>query len=97
MSKLKNINFKLEALKRDAPIRKGEHIANLHVEGTLKSDLMIPLYANEAVDTAGFFSLIYSKVKGFFYTKKKTEYKEMMAQISAKLLKEPEAENKTAL
>ena len=93
-SKINDIAFKLEALKREAPIAKGEHIANLHVEGTLKSNFSIPLYAQEDVETAGFFSRIYSKFKGFFFTQKKAEYKEMMEGITASLLKKEGQSNK---
>ena len=93
-SKAKRLKFKLESLKKSAPLAKGTHVANLHVEGTLKENFVIPLYTKTEVRESGLFRRMFNRVKGYFVSQKRVEYKELVTKITSSLLKE---ENKTRL
>lgn len=85
-SRVEDLQFRLETLKKEAPIAKGDHIANLYVVGTLKPKLMVPLYSTQSVTKQGFFSELYTTVKSFLSSKSQVNREDLMKTVKNSLL-----------
>ena len=86
LSGLNSLSFRLETLKAKAPIAKGEHVANLFVDGGLVADFKVPLYASSEVKLRGLISSLFARAKALFVAPEKKSQKELLREVKDSLL-----------